>query len=995
MGTPVACRVSALALSGALLILFAPGGTALAQEQEPELTPEQQEAVAQAEERSFEEEITVTGSLIPRPTLDAMSPVTVLEPEEITHRGITRLEDLLTTLPQVFVAQNSTITNGASGTATVDLRYLGQVRTLVLVNGRRLPVGDAWATVADLNFIPAALVKRVDVLTGGASSVYGADAIAGVVNFVLDTEFEGFRGGVEYGVYQHDNRNELAQAINAAIGFDYPTGSVWDGDIVSANAAIGHRFADGRGHASVYLDYRHTEAITKDKRDYTNCAMDISPTGPVCSGSAHIPAGRFVVYNRDYTDWGDYVLDLPTGDQLRPHTSSDLYNYSPYNYMQRPDERWLGGGFVNYVFNPHIEAYAELMLMDDFTDAQIAPSADFFNTVVLNCDNPMLSAQQRELLCAQWGYAPGEYANVYISRRSEESGPRTNIMRHTTWRFLAGLRGDLSDAWSYDVYGLYSQTVSPQEYIGDLSVTRMTDALDVIGDPDDPSTWECRSGNEGCAPWNIFQAGGVSQEALDYIMVNMVLNSGTKTEMVSGVLNGDLADWGLKLPAATEGIRLALGADYRSEALYIHPDDNWESGNGSGQGGPTARVDGRYDVAELYLEGLVPIVQDARGARDLSLELGYRYSDYNLAGSHPTWKAQLSYAPIADLKLRGGLAHAVRAPNGGELFTPQGRSYGYVDPCANDPDTGVPNATLEECVRTGLRPEQYGHLIAPPSIYRNSYIFGGNPDLDPETGDTLTAGIVLTPRGAPGLSATVDYYDIQMEDTISSYGVEDIIAACMRTGDPTVCGLIHRDAAGTLWLTPESYVLATNQNIGALASRGIDLNLSYLLPVGRAGILNLGLVGTYLLESSIDTPVVAYDCAGYFGNQCGVPMPWWRHRFVVNWETTFDTVFSLGWRLIGPSTNDDASTDPDLGDPGSIDAWEASGAYELHAYSYLDLSATYDVTSGIQLTVGVNNILDVEPPLGPGLWAVDYGPGFFGTYDPWGRFIYTSMRFTF
>jgi len=471
--------------------------------------------------------------------------------------------------------------------------------------------------------------------------------------------------------------------------------------------------------------------------------------------------------------------------------------------------------------------------------------------------------------------------------------------------------------------------------------------------------------------------------------------------MVSGVLNGDLAPWGLKLPPATEGIRLALGADYRSEMLYLHPDENFAAGNGSGQGFAMPRVDGSYDVAELYLEGLVPIVQDARGARDLSLELGYRYSDYNLAGSHPTWKAQLSYAPTEDLKLRGGVARATRAPNVVELFEPQQLAGdSYEDPCAGS----EPTATLEQCVRTGVRPEQYGHIVAPPVAAWNNATWGGNPELDPETGDTLTFGIVLTPRGAPGLSTTLDYWDIQMEETIGLILPEDTVAACMRTGDPLVCSWIHRDAAGTLWLTPDGYVVATNRNVGELTSRGIDLNVSYLLPVGRAGILSLGLVGTYtlessiatyLLESSVATPIRAYDCAGYFGQQCGVPNPWWRHRMVVNWETTFDTVLSLGWRYIGPSTNDDASPDPDLADPGRIEAWEASGASELHAYSYLDLSATYNFTNSIQLTAGVNNVLDIEPPLGPGLWDVDLGPGFYGTYDPWGRFIYASLRFDF
>jgi len=999
MGTPVACRVWAFALSGAVLILFAPGGTALAQEQEPELTPEQQEAVAQAEERSFEEEITVTGSMIPRPTLEAMSPVSVLEPEEITYRGITRLEDLLTTLPQVFVAQNSTITNGATGTATVDLRHLGQVRTLVLVNGRRLPVGDAFATVADLNFIPAALVKRVDVLTGGASSVYGADAIAGVVNFVLDTDFEGFRGGVEYGVYQHDNRNQLAQAINAAAGYDYPSGSVWGGGVVSANAALGGTFADGKGHASVYLDYRQTEAVTKDERDYTNCATAISPTGPVCEGSIAIPAGLFAAYNRDFTDGAYYVLDLPSGDQLRPPTDTDYYNYAPYNYMQRPDERWLGGGLVNYRFNPHVEGYAEVMLMDDYTEAQIAPSVDFQSTTVLNCDNPMLSEQERELLCTQWGYGEDEYANVLIYRRSVESGNRYDALRHTAWRLLAGARGEINEQWSYDVYGLHAEVQIPESYHNDLSVERMADALDVIGDPDDPSTWQCRSGNEGCAPWNIFEAGGVTQEAVDYIRTSSHIQSRTQTEILDGKLNGDLEGWGWKLPAATEGIQVALGALYRKENLVIDPDEVARTGDAAGTGGiGTEPVDGSYSVAEAYLEGLIPVVQDSRGARDLSLELGYRFSDYNLAGSHPTWKAQLSYVPIEDLKLRGGVAHATRAPNVVELFTPQQMVRALSDPCANDPLTGDPpeGVSLEECVRTGLRPEQYGHLVGNPEGI--NIIGGGNPSLDPETADTLTVGIVLTPHGAPGLSGAIDYYDIQMLETIGYLHAMDIFTACMSTGDPLVCGLIHRDAAGSLWLTPDGYVLRTNQNIGKQGSRGVDVNLSYLLPVGRAGILNLGLVGTYLLKNSVETPALAYDCAGYFGDQCGAPNSWWRHRFVASWETTFDTVFSLGWRLIGPATNDDASPDPDLEnleDPDWIEALEASGVYEFHAYSYLDLSATYTFAKGIQLTAGINNIFDIEPPLGAGLVDVDYGAGYYGTYDPWGRFIFTSMRFTF
>src|SRR5450830_329694 len=218
------------------------------------------------------ESIQVTGSLIPRPTLEAMSPVTTLEVEELTYRGINRVEDLLTSLPQVFVAQNSSVSNGASGTATVDLRYLGTNRTLVLIDGRRMASGDAFATAPDLNFIPSALVKRVDVLTGGASSTYGADAVAGVVNFVLDKDFTGFRGGLEYSGFQHNNNNALADSINAARGFPIKKGNIWNDGPVNWNVAFGSKFADGKGHASFYLDYRKTNSITKDQRDYTNCS---------------------------------------------------------------------------------------------------------------------------------------------------------------------------------------------------------------------------------------------------------------------------------------------------------------------------------------------------------------------------------------------------------------------------------------------------------------------------------------------------------------------------------------------------------------------------------------------------------------------------------------------------------------------------------------------------------------------------------------------------
>jgi iron complex outermembrane receptor protein len=983
-------------------IIIGYGMPAMAQEQpaqdQPgeELTPEQQEAMEQSIQKSFEEEITVTGSLIPRPTLESMSPVSVLDPEEITYTGALRMEDVVRQMPQVFSAQNSTIANGATGTATVDLRNLGAVRTLVLINGRRMAPGDATtsnAVTADLNFIPAALVKRVDVLTGGASSVYGADAVTGVVNFVLDTDFEGMRGGIAWNAYQHDNDNGLAQRMNEEAGFPYPSGSTVDGKQYDINLALGHKFGQGRGHASIYFDYRNTDSLLKSERDYTNCSPGQGDNGPECSGSSTIPLGRFQVFDRDYIKVGDYVLDEATGNTFRPR-AGDVFNYGPYNHMQRPDEKYAAGGFLNYKFNEHFDVYGEVMFMDDYSEGQIAPSADFNNTTLINCDNPMLSPQQRDLICTQNGYGPDEYANMTIGRRSVESGPRTSIFEHTSWRLVSGLRGDLSDNWSYDVYALYARTLSPQEYLGDLNVARMTNALDIVGDPDDPSTWECRSGGgDGCVPWNVFQIGGVTQEAIDYISLNMNMNSGTTTQVVNGTVNGDL---GLKLPTATEGIQLALGAEYRIESLYVHPDDNWESGNGSGQGGPTVRVDGSYHVTDYFAEALVPLIQDAPLAKDLSLELGYRYSDYSTAGGQNTWKTQASWAPSDLIKFRAGIASATRAPNIRELFRPQGLGLGGSnDPCANEAGS-LPSATLEQCLLTGMTAAQYGNVPNNPADQYNT-LEGGNPNHEPETADTFSAGVVVTPPAVNGLSVAVDYWDIQISDTIDSFDADSVLAGCIANGDPALCSLIHRDVAGTLWLFTDGYTVTTLQNIGKVYGEGIDLNYAWLIGLGNAGFLNTSLTGTWMLANRLENPLLDYDCVGFFGNQCDpYPTPEWRHRARISWETNFNMVFTLGWRYISSVMNDDTSSDPDLNSDSPGDEFlQINGVYKFDAFNYFDLAWAWNFGEHYQIVMGINNIMDEEPPLAAGMNDNDYGPGFYGFYDPYGRSLHAAIHFDF
>jgi outer membrane receptor protein involved in Fe transport len=942
------------------------------------------------------ETVQVTGTLIPRPTLEAMSPVTTLEVEELTYRGINRVEDLLTSLPQVFAAQNSTVSNGASGTATVDLRYLGTNRTLVLLDGRRLPSGDAFATAPDLNFIPSALVKRVDVLTGGASSVYGADAVAGVVNFVLDRDFQGVRGGFQNSGYQHNNSNALAQKINKDKGFTAPSGSQWNGAPTDFNVALGGKFGERQGHAAVYLDYRTTPAITKDARDYTNCSVlgGMTMDGPTCGGSSTWPAGRFTVYNSDFTKSKNYVLDLnsATGDQLRVRTGADVYNYAPSNYMQRPDKRWAGGGFMNYIFNPKIQGYADVMFMDDRTDAQIAPSGDFGNTSLINCDNPMLSAQEYNLLCTAMGYGPHDMANVVIFRRNVEGGGRVAHIEHTDLRFSFGVKGDLNKAWSYDVYALQGEVHSPQSYANDLNYLNIQDALIVDGTPGQPSTWQCRSGNTGCVPWNIFKKGGVTQAALDYLSLPEIMDTGTRTRVVNGKITGDLKNYGIAFPSAAEGIKLAAGVEYRNEYLFVNPDMAYRNALGAGSGGPTLPVSGTYDVKEFFSEGLIPIVQEAKGAKDLSLEVGYRLSDYSSTGRWPTYKVQASWAPTADLKVRMGYNRATRSPNITELYTPQGIGLGgSLDICAG----ATPTATQAQCARLGVPANMYGNVSENPAQQYNT-LGGGNPALNPETANTYTAGLVLSPKGLPGFTAALDYYNIKIDDTIGSLGADDIQKQCAATGNPVLCGLIHRDRYYSLWMATDGYTITTNQNVGKLRNQGLDINATYTKSMGSKGLFSVNLIGTYLRTQTIDTGLYSYDCVGYFGNQCGIPTPKWRHLARFSWETPYKATLSVGWRVVGHAFVDAASPNPALtGSADDIALYKANNIYEIPTTHYIDLGVTYKVTKQYQFVAGVNNLFDKEPPLAPGMSPNDYGPGFYGTYDPLGRYMHWGLQFTF
>src|SRR3954471_20556294 len=495
--------------------------------------------------------IVITGSRIPQPNLTTVSPVTVVNSQEVKLQGTSRTEDLINSLPQAFAEQGGNLANGATGTATVNLRGLGSNRTLVLINGRRLVPGDPSFPSPDINIVPASMIDRVDVLTGGASSVYGSDAVAGVVNFIMDTKFEGIKLDGQYSFFNHDNGSKtgIIAALNGR-NFGYPHGTVADGATIDLSAQIGAGFDDGRGHVVAYMTYRKINPVLENKRDYSSCAIQArtakqraaypagTPGDPLffCGGSATSANGTVFAFTGTPNADPKKSTFTSTTFQIGPNRTliggSTPFNFAPYNYYQRPDERYTAGAFADYEISPALHPYLEFMFMDDRTLAQIAPSGDFGNTFSVNCDNPLLSAQQRSILCAPnnllsspdgsvvgqgpAGTTPFPFIDpttgqpyfrgfAQILRRNVEGGGRIDDLQHTTYRGVLGMRGELSNTWSYDLSYQYARVNFAETYLNDFSVSRLTRALDVVNVNGVPTCRSVTTGDDpNCVPYDIF-----------------------------------------------------------------------------------------------------------------------------------------------------------------------------------------------------------------------------------------------------------------------------------------------------------------------------------------------------------------------------------------------------------------------------------------------------------------------------------------------------------
>lgn len=932
------------------------------------------------------EKVTVTGSRIRVSTVtEGSSPITVVGAQDIKSDGVKNTESLMNNLPQVFADQGGSVSNGSTGTATVNLRNLGADRTLVLVNGRRLPQGSPLSTAADLNQIPAGLIKRVEVLTGGAGAVYGSDAVAGVVNFIMNDRFEGVQLDFNMSGFNHQqNDPQGVQKAVKARNFPLPGDKSYDGQSKDASILLGGNFADGKGNATLYLGYKQDKALLQSERDFTSCALASSAAGFSCGGSGTSFPGRFLNLGT-----GSSVTVADAAGNTRPYTSNDQYNYGPLNYLQRPSNRYTFNSTANYDVSDQVKVYASLGAHNDHTVAQIAPSGlfglDLSGANAIRFENPLLTPAFRTAFGLA---APGDTADVLIFRRNVEGGGRQADIGNNSFRAQVGVKGDIGP-WSYDVFGQSARVAYNETYRNEFSITRSLRAMDVVTGANGAPA--CRSAVDGtdtaCVPYNIFKLGGVTPEALNYLQTPGMRSGFTTQKIVGGNIGADLGEYGIKLPTAQSGIGVSFGVEQRTEKLQLETDSQFTSGDLAGQGGPSFGVSGGYTVKEVFGEVRIPVLEKMPFAELLSLNASYRYSDFSTDKKTNSYGVGFEWSPVKMAKLRGSYQRAARAPNIVELFTPAGLSLydNDEDPCAG----ATPTASFAQCARTGVTQAQYGKIIDSPAGQYNQ-ITGGNANLNPETANSYTLGLVLQP--IKDLSITLDAFSIDVEDVISSVPPTTTLANCLETGNPAFCALIKRDSIGSLWALPSASIAANNQNLATRKTTGLDLGANYSMKLSGMGSVGFSFLGTWLKTfEQVDLPGgVKYDCVGLYGPTCGTPLPEWRHKARVTWTTPWAVDLALTWRYMDEVLLDRTSSNSQL--KGTVNPVDRT----MEAQNYLDISGSWNINKHLVLSGGINNLLDRDPPVSAQVGA-GFGNGntYPQVYDAMGRRVFLGLTAKF
>ena len=983
------------------------------------------------------DDIIVTGSLIKNPNLTSSSPVNVISENEITLRSPNNAEELLRSLPGVSPGIGTQVNNGSNGTNQLDLRGLGLQRNIVLLDGNRIVPSTANGAV-DLNIIPIALVSRVDVLTGGASTTYGADAVSGVVNFITKRDFAGVDFRSSYKITEQG-----------------------DGAAFRADLTVGGNFADDRGNAVLSIGYTDVKPVYQI-RPFS--LFGVNSTNGRASGASptSVPSAF------GFSDGSFLQLD-PTSSRLIPQYEN--FNFNPYNIFQTPLKRKSIYAAARYEVSDNIEVYARGIFAQNRIQSIIAPSGLFGATLTIPANNPFLNSTIRDQICTAEGIALGAACNTNaalplpgVYRRLVELGPRIGDYRSNVYDMNAGVKIGLSETMSFDLSASYGSSELSQKNSGYVLNSRVQQALNAT------NATTCTVTTGGCVPLNIFGASGSITPAM-VAFINGASNIKITTDLtqVRGVLSGDL---GFTLPSAAEPVGFAVGAEYRKYGYDRDPDaraqDPSELG---GAGGAVLPFTGGYDVKEVYGELIAPLVADKPFFNELTLELGARYSSYKINDAKSTtkptfdaftYKAGLTWEPAAGFRLRGNYQRAVRAPNIGELFAPVTTNLTNLntDPCAGSSFATIPGGAANARFNPGLVAGQTLRAVciaqgAPvlaidstsltaatatvpafiagipnPAAGQANVTGGGNINLKPEKADTFTVGAVFTPRNLiPNFTLSVDYYNIIVNNAVTFATPGDILSECFTANfSPTSaqCLGIRRNPTNGGLSGQTGVVKGLPQpttNRGRLSTDGIDLKMTWNQDFGDVGLaldFNGNWTRSLRFKASPSAGSVNRDCVGYYSANCGVTLGQIQPEYSFQQRTTVSVgpaSLSLLWRYLsavkyeGQAPNAVArgfltaaqqnlfrGTITNQGAVRSALAGRTVDFNRIRAYHYFDLSAQFDIMKTMTLTLGATNLFNVAPPVvgaQAGTTGANSGNTFPSTYDPLGRSFNAALRLKF
>ncbi|TCO77026.1 TonB-dependent receptor domain-containing protein [Chromatocurvus halotolerans] len=941
---------------------------------------------AYAQQDTALEEVVITGSRLRRDRdFVEVSPVATLDMEQIQGLGNLTLEQTVNRMPQL-VPDTTSATNQYGGAAmSANLRGLGAVRTLVLVDGRRyIPAENTG--IADLATIPDMLVESVEIVTGGASAVYGSDAIAGAINFRLRDDFQGaeFR-------YQ---RGETSEGDGDTERFDFLLGAGTD---------------DGRGNVTFAASYSERGTIMGDARDFSAIPLVTSSTGEyVPFGSGNIPGtvislqpAQFPLINGVDLSNSDGSCPGPiqgvrfdAGGQPVPFCRpEDQFNYAADNFLMRPMERYQISTLGRYQINSQVEAYAQFFYNKYEQAYQMAPESvaptsfgQGGGTIVIPqaATNPLFSPQLQSFWAQNAAFwdadGDGDYVVNNTGRRFEEFGPRNFSFNIDSFMLTGGFRGDLEFGdrnWAWDTFYQYSRNETTLTNVGLLSKSGITLGLDAV--IDDSGNVSCRTQVRGCVPVNIFGTDTLTPEMAAYLQSESVTDNRFEREVAGASIAGDL----FELPAGM--VAAAFGAEYREETISVVPNEAQLTNDLAAQAIAPEVVNGAYDIFEVFAETRIPLLNDQFGLQGLAVEGAARYADYSTIGKVSTYSGSLDVDVNEQVKLRTGYSRAIRAPNLDELLRPVSAGFRPVnDPClaVNNPSAAV----KQLCVQQGVPSNIIDTLV---DSARSGYdlISGGNPNLEEEEADTLTAGFVLMPSMLPGLSLSLDYYRVELEGAISQVDGQLLLNDCFATGaiDGTSCQSITRDSNGNIF-----EVNAPLLNLASREVEGMDLAINYAfesLPAflalpNHGATLDVQSFSSWQFtnETQVLESLDPIDCAGRYSGTCS--------SGPVRPDPDFRSLLRFNYRS-GP-----LRLSPEVNYIGDLKLAENSTPNERgtqDAVVYVNLNGGWDITEKINVFFGINNLFDKQPPVWAFQAAGDLNVNV-NLYDPQGRNFFAGVR---